>query len=163
MKPTEIKHTIKTVLETEGVPMSSKEIRQAIQLDGIDLDGKAFANAITVMTNDGTLEKILDEDLGKNRYRYALAQNSETKKQEAPTPPSAETEVKQTQENKESGLVFDVMSDAHGRETFRDEEEAIKRAHYLARFYRKETKIYEVQLKCYGTVKPITTTAFEPA
>ena len=62
------------VLFFEGVAMSTKEIRETLELDGVPFEGKMFDNVLTSLASGGYVEKRLDEDLGKGRYRYAISQ-----------------------------------------------------------------------------------------
>ena len=69
----QLKHDIISTLTLAGEAQSSKEIREQLQMDGVDFDGKQFGNAITKLCESGELEKVPAPDLRANGYRYQLA------------------------------------------------------------------------------------------
>lgn len=169
MNMQQMKTEIIGILQFEAEPMAPKEIRQAPQLSGEELDGKLFANAITSMLTAGTLNKIEADDLGKNRYRYALAQqpagepapvvSQKPQKMEHKPSSDSQTEHKPTVEQavKNKPMLEDkilYMVECNGINLFDDIDQAKKAGESLAAKHQKPAEILELNATTIGFYRP---------
>lgn len=79
-----LKQEIKAIIKFEGTPLSRSEIKEIFETEGAAVITKQFYNAIDSMITSGELIKTKDEELGANRYRYALSEQAAAEMPDVP-------------------------------------------------------------------------------